>query len=41
VNSKKCDAGVRQRPFGNRRPSEPKLITGGPLALAGGNPQRS
>src|SRR5438270_6113913 len=41
VNSKKCEAGIRQRPFGNRRPSERKLITGVPLGRAGGNPQRS
>jgi hypothetical protein len=41
ANSKKCDAGIRERPFGNRRPSERKLITGAPLGLAGGNPQRS
>jgi hypothetical protein len=41
VNSKKCDAGIRQRPFGNRRPSERKLITGAPLGRAGGKPQRS
>src|SRR5436309_401093 len=41
VNSKKWEAGIRQRPFGNRRPSERKLITGAPLALAGGKPQRS
>ena len=41
VNSKKCDAGIRQRPFGKRRPSERKLMTGGPFGLAGGKPQRS
>src|SRR5947207_15347210 len=38
VNSKKCDAGIRQRPTGNRRPSERKLMTGGPLGRAGGKP---
>src|SRR5437762_14163062 len=26
VNSKKCDAGMRHRPTGNRRPSERKLM---------------
>src|SRR6266403_1799662 len=31
VNSKKCDAGTRQRPTGNRRPSKRKLMTGGLL----------
>src|SRR5215831_3446191 len=41
VNSKKCDAGIRQRPFGNRRPSERKLMTGGPFGRAGGKPQRN
>src|ERR1700722_4775343 len=41
VNSKKCDAGTRQRPFGNRLPSERKLMTGAPLGRAGGKPQRS
>src|SRR5256885_15402702 len=41
VNSKKCDAGIRHRPTGNRRPSERKLITGGPLGRAGGKPQRN
>src|SRR5438105_14776004 len=41
VNSKKCEAGIRERPFGNRRPSERKLITGAPLGRAGGNPQHS
>src|SRR5271165_6205067 len=40
VNSKKCDAGTRQRPTGKRRPSERKLMTGAPLGFAGGNPQR-
>src|SRR3984893_17595807 len=25
ANSKKCDAGMRQRPFGNRRPSEREI----------------
>ena len=38
VNSKKCDAGTRHRPFGNRRPSERKLMIGAPFARAGGNP---
>src|SRR6516162_6767202 len=28
VNSKKCDTGMRQRPFGKRRPSERKLMIG-------------
>jgi hypothetical protein len=32
VNSKKCEAGMRQRPFGNRRPSERKLMIGAPFA---------
>src|SRR5271170_452567 len=41
ANSKKCDAGIRQRPFGNRRPSDRKLITGAPFGRAGGKPQRS
>jgi hypothetical protein len=41
VNSKKCDAGIRQRPFGKRRPSDRKLMTGAPLGRAGGKPQRS
>jgi len=41
VNSKKCDAGTRQRPFGNFRPSERKLMTGAPLGLAGAKPQRN
>src|SRR5437763_12395358 len=40
VNSKKCDAGIRQRPTGKRRPSERKLMTGGPLGRAGGKPHR-
>src|SRR4051812_35494630 len=31
VNSKKCDAGTRQRPTGKRRFSERKLMIGGPL----------
>src|SRR5438477_7286606 len=38
VNSKKCDAGTRQRPTGNRRPSERKLMTGGPLGRLAENP---
>src|SRR5438128_323074 len=38
VNSKKCDAGIRQRPFGNRRPSERKLITDAPLASPAESP---
>src|SRR5438477_12833260 len=41
VNSKKCDAGIRHRPTGKRRPSERKLITGAPLARAGGKPHRT
>src|SRR5437763_17014610 len=41
VNSKKCDAGIRQRPTGNRRPSERKLMMGAPLGRAGGNPHRN
>jgi hypothetical protein len=41
VNSKKCEAGMRHRPFGKRRPSERKLMTGAPFGRAGGNPQRS
>src|SRR5437764_15346766 len=41
VNSKKCDAGTRQRPTGNRRPSERKLMTGGFFGRAGGKPHRS
>src|SRR5437763_4554467 len=40
VNSKKCDAGIRHRPTGNRRPSDRKLMTGAPLGRAGGKPQR-
>ena len=40
VNSKKCDAGTRQRPTGKRLPSERKLMIGGPLGFAGGKPQR-
>src|ERR1043166_3177064 len=34
VNSKKCEAGVRHRPTGNRRPSERKLMMGAPLGKA-------
>src|ERR671927_1182886 len=41
VNSKKCDAGIRHRPTGNRRPSERKLMIGAPLGRAGGNPHRN
>src|SRR5207247_1521229 len=41
VNSKKCDAGMRHRPFGKRRPSERKLMIGAPFGRAGGKPQRS
>src|SRR5438067_7415647 len=41
VNSKKCDAGIRHRPTGKRRPSERKLITGAPLGRAGGKPHRT
>src|SRR5215831_14670876 len=40
VNSKKCEAGIRQRPFGNRRPPERKLMIGAPFGRAGGKPQR-
>src|SRR5947207_13808536 len=38
VNSKKCDAGIRNRPTGNRRPSERKFLIGAPLGRAGGSP---
>src|ERR1700756_3857893 len=41
VNSKKCDAGTRQRPTGKRRPSDRKLMTGAPLGGAGGKPHRN
>ena len=41
VNSKKWDAGTRHRPFGKRRPSERKFITGAPFRRPGGKPQRS
>src|ERR1043165_2611767 len=41
VNSKKWDAGTRQRPTGNRRASDRKLMTGAPFDRAGGKPQRS
>src|ERR1700722_248067 len=41
VNSKKCDAGTRQRPAGKRLLSDRKLITGAPLGFAGGKPQRN
>src|SRR5437763_15831275 len=41
VNSKKCDAGMRQRPIGNCRPSERKLIMGAPFGRAGGKPHRN
>src|SRR5438105_5806172 len=41
VNSKKCDAGTRQRPTGKRRPSDRKLMTGGPFGRGGGNPHRN
>src|SRR5205823_1625427 len=41
VNSKKCDAGIRQRPTGNRRPSERKLMMGAPFGRAGGKPHRN
>ena len=41
VNSKKCDAGTRHRPTGNRLPSERKLMTGGPLGRADGKPHRN
>src|ERR1043165_10093762 len=39
VNSKKCDAGTRHRPTGNRRRSERKLMIGAPFGRAGGGPQ--
>ena len=41
VNSKKCEAGTRQRPFGKRLPSERKLMTGAAFGRPGGKPQRS
>src|SRR6266853_2079896 len=41
VNSKKCDAGIRHRPTGNRRPSERKLMMGAALGRAGGKPHRN
>src|SRR5436190_4853997 len=41
VNSKKCDAGMRHRPTGNRRPSERKLMMGAPFGRAGGKPHRN
>jgi hypothetical protein len=41
VNSKKCDAGTRQRPTESRRPSERKLMIGGPLGRAGRRPHRN
>src|SRR5438270_11513565 len=41
VNSKKCDAGIRHRPTGKRRPSERKLMMGAPFGRAGGKPHRS
>src|SRR5436190_17685417 len=41
VNSKKCEAGIRHRPTGNRRPSERKLIIGAPFGRAGGKPHRN
>src|SRR5205814_4291051 len=41
VNSKKCDAGIRHRPTGNRLPSERKLMMGAPLGRAGGKPHRN
>src|SRR5438477_7075255 len=41
VNSKKCDAGMRHRPTGNRRPSERKLMIGAPFGRAGGKPHRN
>src|SRR5438477_12457425 len=41
VNSKKCDAGIRHRPTGNRRPSERKLMMGAPFGRAGGKPHRN
>src|SRR5215204_6550671 len=41
VNSKKWDAGMRQRPFGKRRPSERKLMIGAPFDRGGGKPHRS
>src|SRR5690242_10490280 len=41
VNSKKCETGTRQRPTGNRRPSDRKLIIGAPFGRAGGKPHRN
>src|SRR5689334_11133812 len=41
VNSKKCDAGTKQRPLGKRRFSDRKLMIGAPFGRAGGKPQRS
>ena len=41
VNSKKCEAGIRQRPRPNRRPSERKLITGAALGRNGLKPHFS
>ena len=41
VNSKKCEAGTRQRPLAKRRPSERKLMTGGAFGRPAGNPQRN
>src|SRR5436190_9245200 len=41
VNSKKCDAGIRHRPTGNRRPTERKLMMGAPFGRAGGKPHRN
>src|SRR4030081_2819877 len=41
VNSKKWEAGTRQRPTGKRRPSERKLMMGAPLRRAGGKPHRN
>jgi hypothetical protein len=40
VNSQKNDTDMRHRPTGNLRPSDRKLMTGGPFARPGGKPQR-
>ena len=38
LNSKKCDAGTRERPAGKRRPSERKLMIGAPSAALAESP---
>jgi hypothetical protein len=40
VNSKNCEAGMRQRPFGKRRPSERKLMTGAAFGRAVGHTEQ-